>query len=76
MHLVNFFREHKKIIKIFFKSSTGKIITLYVESSDTIENVKKKLYKKEGIKPNEQRYKFESRQLEDNKTIGYYKIKK
>ena len=76
MHLVNFFREHKKIIKIFFKASSGKIITLYVESSDTIENVKKKLYKKEGIKPNEQRYKFESRQLEDNKTIGYYKIKK
>jgi ubiquitin C len=44
LHLVIRFREqkNKNIIKIFFKTLTGKIITLDVEPSDTIENVKKK----------------------------------
>ena len=44
LHLVIRFREqkNKNIIKIFVKTLTGKIITLDVEPSDTVENVKKK----------------------------------
>ena len=57
-------------IDVYLKTSTGKMVTLELKSTDRIADVKDKIHVKEGILPDRQRLMFDGKKLEDSYSVG------
>jgi hypothetical protein len=63
-------------MQVFVKTLNGKVISLEVESGDTIPQVKRLIQLKEGVIPEDMRLIHAGKQLFDDKTVADYNIKK
>jgi len=66
-----------EIMQIFVKTLTGKTITLRVKPLDTVKSVMNEIQEREGIIPPDQQILiFSGKQLEHNRSLADYDIKK
>ena len=63
-------------MQVFVKTLVGKTIALEVEPGETIASLKSKLADKGGVPAEKQRLVFQSKQLDDERTVSDYGIQK
>jgi hypothetical protein len=63
-------------MQIFVRMGSGRVITLDVEPTDTIQNLKGKIQDQTAILPADQTLVFDGRLLEENRTLGDYNIQR
>ena len=66
----------KKIILIYIKGLNGNNIIINAQKTDTINKIKQKLKEKENIIPDKYSLIYNEKELNDDKTINHYEIKK
>ncbi|CAO2141358.1 unnamed protein product [Urochloa humidicola] len=61
-------------MQIYVKMIKPETITLFVDSTTTVDEVKAMIQKREGIPPDEQRLMCSGRQIEDGHTLADYHV--
>ena len=73
--LLSFLSGNLHAMQVFVKNiSTGKMITLELETSDLVENLKQKIQEMEGIPTQSQNLFFGGEKLMDDRTMSDYNI--
>lgn len=70
------FSRGQQPFQLFVRTLTGKTITVSAAPSDSIHFVKQQVQAKEGIRIEQQRLIFGGQQLQDNRTLTSYSVKK
>jgi len=63
-------------MQIFIKIITDKTITIDIESTSSIEEMKDKIFEKTGVCKSQQRLIYKGIHLEDNQKLQDYKIER
>jgi ubiquitin-large subunit ribosomal protein L40e len=63
-------------MRIYIQTLKGELLPLYVDPADTIADVKQRVYQSENVPADQQRLFFRGAQLEDNRTVAHYGIRK
>ncbi|KAA6377357.1 MAG: putative Polyubiquitin, partial [Streblomastix strix] len=68
-------KRHMDSMLVFFESVSGKTVGLEVQNEDTMDSIRSRIEKQEGIRINQQiQHQFEGQKIDSKKKISDYKI--